>query len=74
MNYKQELAAVNASLGQAGKQAERDKVDAACFRRLCELHDSDGTMWHVRGADGQPIAVGGLANALDQKNELAKAA
>ena len=74
MRYKQELAAVNAALGHGAKQTERDKVDAARFRRLCELHDSSGTMWHVRGADGQPIAVGGLANALDQKNDLAKAA
>ena len=49
MRYKQELAAVNAALGQGAKQAERDKA-------------------------GQPIAIGGLANAIDQKTELAKAA
>jgi hypothetical protein len=73
MRYKQELAAVNSALGQGAKQIERDKIDAARFRRLCELHDSVETMWHVRGSDGQPIAVGGLASALDQKNELAKA-
>ncbi len=73
MRYKQELAAVNSALGQDAKQIERDKIDAARFRRLCELHDSVETMWHVRGSDGQPIAVGGLASALDQKNELAKA-
>ena len=65
MRYKQELAAVNATLGQGATQAERDKADAARFRRLCELHDGDSTLWHVRGADGQPIAVGGLANAID---------
>lgn len=65
MRYKDELAAVNAGLGLAGKEAQRDKADAARFRRLCELHDSDGTLWHVRGADGEPIAVAGLAQALD---------
>lgn len=74
MRYKQELAAVNVLLGQGAKQAERDKADAARFRRLCGLHDGDTTLWHVRGADGQPIAIGELANAIDQKTELAKAA
>ncbi len=74
MRYKEELKAVNAALGQGAKQAERDKADAARFRRLCELHDADSTQWHVRGADGQPIAIGGLATAIDQKTELAKAA
>ena len=74
MRYKQEPAAVNAALGQGGKQAELDKADATRFRRLCELHDGGSTLWHVRGADGQPIAVGGLAYAIDQKSELTKAA
>ena len=74
MRYKEELAAVNAALGQGAKQAALDKADAARFRRLRELHDGDGTLWHVRGADGQPIAVGGLANAIDQMTDLAKAA
>ena len=50
------------------------QTDASRFRRLCELHDGDDTKWHVRGADGQPIASGGLTKALDEMTKLAEAA
>ena len=48
--------------------------DAERFRRLCELHDGDDSQWHVRGADGEPIAPGGLAKELDAINKLAQTA
>lgn len=53
------LAAEVKRLQQFVKNAER-------YARLQELHDGGTTGWHVRGADGQPICVGGLDKTIDE--------
>lgn len=46
-------------------EQEADALDAMRYRQLRALHDGLAPGWHVRGADGQPIHVGDLDEAID---------
>ncbi len=59
--------------GVAAAQSIKN-ADAALYRDLRALHDGDATLWHVRGADGQPIEAGGLDKSIDAIAESVQAA
>ena len=57
---------VSAALAAEVKRLQQFVKNAERYARLQDLHDGRATEWHVRGADGEPICVGGLNMSIDE--------